>query len=274
VATGLSGAAITGQTGAGKTRIVTASTGTGDGTLRLNLTDTSGIVDAAANQLSAPFTGWMYTIDKTAPTVVSIAPAGSTPTNATSVAWTVTFSEAVSGVATANFSLAATGPSGASITGITGVGKTRTVTASTGTGNGTLRLDLSNTSGIADNAANALSATFTGSAYTIDKTAPTVASITRADPNPTNATSVDWTVTFSEAVTGVATSNFTLSGTSAGTASITGVTGGGTTWTVTASTGTPPGTLGLDLTDTSGVVDLAGNGLSNTLSGETYDIGT
>jgi hypothetical protein len=205
--------------------------------------------------------------------VTSIVLAAANPTKASSVSWTVRFSESVTGVAKANFSLAATGPSGASITGLSGSGNTRTVTASTGSGDGGLRLNLSDTSGIIDAAANQLSATFTGQAYTIDKTAPTVVSITRADPSPTNAASVSWTVTFSEAVTGVGTSNFSLSGSGAGSASITGITGTGATRTVSASTGLP-GTLGLDLTDPSGIGDAAGNALSNTFTGEQYLITT
>src|SRR4029079_1658789 len=124
---------ITGVTGSGTTRTVTASTGTGDGDLGLNLSDTSGIIDAAANRMPATFPGSAYTIDKTAPTVVSIVRSSSNPTKAGSVTWTVAFDETVTGVTPANFSLLATGLSGAAITGQTGAGKTRIVTASTGT---------------------------------------------------------------------------------------------------------------------------------------------
>ncbi|MFN7117489.1 MAG: Calx-beta domain-containing protein, partial [Saprospiraceae bacterium] len=104
--------------------------------------------------------------------------------------------------------------------------------------------------------------------------ATTVVSIVRADPNPTNAASVDWTVTFSSPMTGVSASNFTLvPGGSVAGATITNVMGSGTTWTVTASTGTGDGTLGLNMTNSTGATDAAGNGPTNlTFVGEVYDI--
>jgi Bacterial Ig-like domain len=116
-----------------------------------------------------------------------------------------------------------------------------------------------------------LSGTFSGDSYTVDKTAPNVSSIVRADANPTSAANLSWTVTFDEPVTGVASPNFSLSGSGASGTSITGVTGLDSTWTVTASTGSA-GTLGLDLTDPSGIQDYAGNASSGTLTGEAYDI--
>ena len=49
---------------------MTASTGTGDGTLGLNLTSVGSIKDLANNALTGlPFTGQVYTIDKTLPAV-------------------------------------------------------------------------------------------------------------------------------------------------------------------------------------------------------------
>jgi FtsP/CotA-like multicopper oxidase with cupredoxin domain len=99
----------------------------------------------------------------------------------------------------------------------------------------------------------------------IDKTAPTVVSIDRADANPTSATSVNFTVTFSENVSGVAGANFSLvQGGGLTGAAITSVSGTGTTRTVTVSTGSGGGTLGLNLTSPTGITDIAGNTLSST----------
>jgi hypothetical protein len=67
--------------------------------------------------------------DTTPPYVVSINRVGASPTNAATVDWTVTFSETVTGVDATDFSLARTGVSGGSVTGVTGSGATRTVTA-------------------------------------------------------------------------------------------------------------------------------------------------
>src|SRR5262249_57769823 len=104
-----------------------------------------------------------YIIDKTAPGVQSIALGGGSPTNAASVQYTVTFSESVTNVDAADFSLTATGVSGASLTQVTGSGSVYTVTVGTGTGDGTLRLDVKTTATVQDLAGNTLPATgFTG----------------------------------------------------------------------------------------------------------------
>ena len=48
---------------------VTASTGTGNGSLGLNLVNYTGLTHNITN---APFTGQVYTVDKTAPTVTNV----------------------------------------------------------------------------------------------------------------------------------------------------------------------------------------------------------
>src|SRR5438067_35306 len=79
-------------------------------------------------------------IDATAPTISSITLVSTSPTNAASVQFTVTYSESVTGVSSSSFALTST-VTGASITGVTGSGTTYTVTVNTGSGSGTLRLD-------------------------------------------------------------------------------------------------------------------------------------
>jgi hypothetical protein len=358
---GVSGASVTGVSGSGAVYTVTVSTGTGNGTLRLDIPNTATITDLAGNALSGlPFTGGqVYTVDKTAPgvTMTSSAPnptnsapipvtvtfsepvtgftagdiavsngsvsnfagggasytfdltpaanglvtatiaanvavdaagngntaasfsrtydtiapgvasitrADPNPTSAASVTFVVTFTEAVTGVGVADFALTVTGISGASVTGVSGSGAVYTVTVSTGTGDGTLRLDIPNTATITDLAGNALSGLpFTGGqVYTVDKTAPGVTAITRADPNPTNSASVTFVVTFTEAVTGVGVADFALTVTGISGASVTGVSGSGAIYTVTVSTGTGNGTLRLDIPNTATITDLAGNALS------------
>ena len=77
-------------------------------------------------------------IDTTAPTVPRSCPR---PLTGLVGHPTVTFSEAVTGVAAGNFSLTTTGVSGAPAATITGSGATRTVVFNTGSGDGTIRLD-------------------------------------------------------------------------------------------------------------------------------------
>ena len=87
--TGLGGSpAITGVTGTGDTYTVTASTGTGNGTLGLNLVDNDSISDGAGNPLggtgagNGSFTGQVYTIDRSAPSVtINQAATQTDPTN-------------------------------------------------------------------------------------------------------------------------------------------------------------------------------------------------
>ena len=281
VGTGTAGASVTGVSGGGDTYGVEATTGA-DGTLRLDLVDDDTIVDGAGNRLSGSgagngnFTGEAYDVDRTAPSVSSIVRAGANPTNAGPLAWTVTFSEPVSGVSVGNFALttASTGGSAPTVSSAISGGApatTWTVTASTsgttGQNSGSIRLDLTSAGSIQDAATNALAGTATGQAYTYDTTAPSVSSIVRADPNPTSAATVSWTVTFNEGVTGVGVADFALAATGPTGTSVTGVSGGPTVFTVTASTGTGTGTLGLNLVDDDSVRDGVGNALGGAGTG-------
>lgn len=184
---GVSGATITSVAGGGTTWTVTANTGSGSGTLGLNLVDNDTILDPTGNSLGGTglgngnYTGEVYTIDKTNPQVSSINRADPNPTYASSVSWTVLFSESVTGVGIADFTLAASGLSGASITSVTGSGDTWTVTASTGIGAGTLGLNLVDDDSIIDSTSNPLggagagNGNFTGQVYTITLAPPLAA---------------------------------------------------------------------------------------------------
>ncbi len=165
---------------------MTVSTGSGDGTLGLNLVDDDSITDGVGNKLGGTgtgngnFTGQVYTIDKTPPTVSSINLADANPTNASTVHFTVTFSESVSGVDSSDFTLAASGVSGASISNVSGSGSSYTVTVSSGSGDGTLGLNLVDDDSITDGVGNKLGGTgtgngnFTGQVYTINKSGSSV----------------------------------------------------------------------------------------------------
>jgi hypothetical protein len=79
------------------------------------------------------------------------------------VEFLVTFSEAVTGVDAADLNLTMTGSvSGALISSVSGAGRTYTVTVSTGSGAGTLRLDVTDNDSIADTASNRLGGTGAG----------------------------------------------------------------------------------------------------------------
>ena len=136
----------------------------------------------------------------TPPSVLRIDRAGSSPTNAASVPWDVVFDRAVTGVGAADFALAEGGGlSGSSIGSVSGTGASYTVTAATGTGDGTLGLDLVDDDSIADGAGNKLGGTgagngsFTGQAYTVDKAAPTVSGTAVTLPEDAAYSAGTWT---------------------------------------------------------------------------------
>ncbi|MCX6035825.1 MAG: right-handed parallel beta-helix repeat-containing protein [Chloroflexi bacterium] len=109
--------------------------------------------------------------------------------------------------------------------------------------------------------------------WTLDSFSPNVASIVRANPNPTDAASVDFIVIFSDAVTDVDGSDFTIIGTTFG-PSVTGVSGGPIIYTVNVNTGTGSGDLRLDVPISASITSLAGHllaGLPYT-GGDTYII--
>ncbi|HTL24277.1 MAG TPA: hypothetical protein VL281_09630 [Mycobacteriales bacterium] len=256
----------------------------GSHTFQVQAVDKTGRTSAIAS--------YAWVIDRTAPTVSSILRADPSPTNATLLHWTVTFSEPVKNVATTNFTPLVTSGLGGSAPTVTSAApsgsapsSTWTVTASTAgttaSNNGSIALDLTGKGTIQDAAGNGLSATVpvSGQAYAFDRTAPTTSAvtITRNTATPTNATSVSWTVTFGEPMSGGAAANFSLAATGlSGTPAITAVSGSGATRTVTASTGTGTpsgsGTLQLKLSSATGITDLAGNGLTGALpvNGATY----
>ncbi len=292
--TGLTSPSVSAVSGSGATYTVTASTGSGSGTLGLDVVDNDSIKDSVGNPLGGAgsgngnATGPTYTVDRTPPLVSSINRADASPTNAGSVQWTVMFSKPVTGVDSTDFALVKGGLGGSpAITGVTGSGPgPYTLTASTGTGSGMLGLNLVDNDSIQDGVGNKLggagngNGNFTGQVYSIDRTAPTVVSINRADPSPTNAANVHWTVTFSEPVTGVVPSgsNFSLVASNVtGSPAIAAATGSGASYAVTASTGTstsgPNGTLQLKATSAGGIVDAAGNALTGLpVTGQSYTI--
>lgn len=189
-----------------------------------------------------------------APVVLSIArltPAGAS-TNAASVTWHVTFSEHVNNVETGDFTLVDVGGSisGESVTGVSAASGTAIdVTASTGSGEGTLRLDLlAAMATITDDEGKSLAADFTGGeTYTIDRTPP-VAGLGPPSVSVTMSGPVSYIVTYTGADSvSLAPGDVTLNrtGTADGTVAVSG--SGASTRTVTISSITGDGTLGISL---------------------------
>ena len=181
------------------------------------------IQDASGNKAQS-FTRWYLvtgstitgTVDTTAPRVASIVrqTPTSSPTNADSLTWRVTFSEAVSNVDAADFVVSGTTATVTAVAAVSGVTGAYDVTASGGNLAGvsaTVGLAIATSHNIQDGASNALSNTVpTGTndnSYVVDNTAPTV---TISDVPATSDAPFTATFTFPEAVTGFAVGDITL----------------------------------------------------------------
>jgi len=211
--------------------VVTVNTGTGSGTLGLNMTNSTGVTDSGGAGLSnLPVTGEVYTIDKDAPdTTITSNPVN--PTNSTSATFTFTGNDG-SGVGVAGFECKLDGGSFAACT---------SPQSYTGLADGqhTFQVRAIDTLGNADQTP----ATYM---WTVDTTAPTV-TINQAagQADPTSSSPINFTVVFSEAVTGFANADVSLSGTAGATTSaVTEIApNNGTTYNVAVSGMSTPGTV-------------------------------
>ena len=228
-------------------------------------------VDSAGHADPTPETA-LFTVEATDPAVASIRRVHASPTNRASVDFSVRFIEAVTGVDADAFTLAADGLTGAAISAVTGSGDTYVVTVATGSGNGSLRLDVRDDTAISDASDHPLAGGYSsGETYTVVRTGPFVENIVYTIDNST----LLFTVTFSAAVSGVDESDFALSANRID-ATITDVSGGEASYTVTV-TWSGVGTLALALVDDDSITDQAGNPLggegagNGNTNGPTFD---
>ncbi len=275
LSTNISDASISAVSGSGTNYLVTINAGTTSGTLQLNLIDNDSIL-GLSNPLggqgltNGDFTSAApYALDKAPPFITAITRINSAQTSASSVDYSVSFSEPVIGVAGSAFAIYSSAPSGAFISNVSGSESNYIVTVNTGNGDTTLRLDSLSDGSIRDAAGNLLAGNFvSGEIYTVVKNIPSVTSITRVNPALTNSASVDFIVTFSEAVNGVDVSDFFLNASGITGAYISAVTNSNPFYVVTVNTGIGDGTLRLDLIDDDSVtnsfgISLGGAGLGN-----------
>jgi gliding motility-associated-like protein len=139
-----------------------------------NLSNVAQYLTTAATNNPANITtrATLSSIERTTPSVT---------VNTSSVVYSVNFSPTISGLSASNFSVSSTGITGASVTSVTGNANTYSVTVNTGNGDGSLTLNLANASGISPLLTNTLP--FAGQSYTIDKTEPTLTSVTISSNN-------------------------------------------------------------------------------------------
>ena len=218
-----------------------------------------------------------FELDNSVPAVSSIKRQLPTNelTNADSVTWRLTFSEAVQNVDGEDFQIIGT-TAGLTVTSAENSLTIYEVNASDGdlaNLTGTVTLSLANGRNIVDLAGNALDNTNDPSpnenSFELDNSVPAVASIKRQVPldERTDADRLVWRVAFTEAVQNVDAANFTLSGSTAD-LTATAVNTSETIWDVQASDGDLMdlnGTVALSLVSEHNITDFAGNPLNTTI---------
>ncbi|UOQ96461.1 Ig-like domain-containing protein [Hymenobacter sp. 5317J-9] len=231
---------------------VTVAAVAGSGTLRLDLnTSGTGITDVPGNPIGGGYqAGQVYTIDQTGPTV-AITSTASSPTSASPIPVTVTFTESVTG-----FSAAGVTVTNGALSGFSGSGTTYTFNV-TPTAGGLVTVNVP-ANGAQDAAGNGNAAAPQFS-ITYNVPAVTVLSVTRLTPSPTATAQVSYQVTFSGSVTGLSSSNFSVTSSGLSGASVASVSGSGTTYTVVVNTGIGDGTLRLNVSSTVGISPTASN---------------
>ncbi|MDQ2106574.1 DUF4347 domain-containing protein, partial [Azospirillum isscasi] len=156
----------------------------GDTTTESDETFTVTLSNASNATLgTATATGTISNDEISYPSVSSInrATPSASITNASTVTYQVTFNQSVTGVGTNDFTLTTSGLTGASVSSVSGSGSIYTVTVATGSGDGTLRLDVTDDDSILNGTSVALGGSgasngnyTSGQTYTIDKTVPSL----------------------------------------------------------------------------------------------------
>ena len=245
--------------------------GAATGTLVNTATVTSATTDPVPANNSATDTDTI--IARPSTSVVSLNRASGNPRNAPTATWMITFATPISGLTAANFAAINGGLGGAIVVSppTEAVGPPSAswnVTVSTGTGSGTLGLNLVNDDGMSHSIGNL---PFVGQTFTIDRIAPTVV-ITMNDTALKIGDSSLVTFSFSEAVTGfdnsdltIPNGNLTAVSSSNGDVTFTG------TYTPNANVEAPVNVIALNM---SGVADLAGNTGVGTSNSPNFGIDT
>ncbi|MBP1207872.1 hypothetical protein JOD97_005958 [Duganella sp. 1411] len=225
--------------------------------------------DAAGNNGAHDFT--ITVVD--APGVTSIVRAAAAPgtvaASATSVSYTVTFSQSVTGVDASDFTLTASGTAAGTIQSVSGSGDTYTVTVNGISGDGTLRLDLNaSATGIQNGSAVAIVGGHTsGQVYTLDHTTPAAPSAPAMTAGSDSGISASDAITSdtTPTLTGTAEANATVKLYDTGGVTLLGTTtaDGGGNWSITSSTLTDGShTLTARVTDAAGNTSAAGTALT------------
>jgi hypothetical protein len=249
----------------------TAGSGSNESLSHPSATDKEAILVVKRVSGSGTFT-LTSTADTVDPDAITITPATTGPTTATSIAFTVVFSETVS-----NFNNAADlviSHSGTAHTGVSfgGSGDTYTVTVTGITGTGTFTLAVNTGSDVQDTAGNSMDTSVTSSAVTIDNTAPSITPLGFPFPSITNTGPVSYSVFYIGADSITLNSGHITLNTTGDASGDVSVTGSGVSFrTVTISNITGDGTIGISIAAGT-ATDTAGNSAASAGPSPTFTV--
>lgn len=207
---------FTGSTAGGTLTSTVSSTGTNTYNVAVSGMTSYGNVVASINanavadrvgnpNIASTSTDNTIIYDASFPTVTSINRLNSSPTNATTVEYEIKFSQDVTGVDASDFSLIASGGTGAAIGNLTATDRQNYILqVNTGSGDGTIGLNLADDDSIKNILNVPLGGTgngtgdFAGQVYSTDKTAPTASLNRVADIATAGGTSQTFTIAFSD----------------------------------------------------------------------------
>lgn len=242
--------------GAGATtRTISISSVTGNGSLGISVSANTSS-DNAGNTNIASAASTIFTVDNIAPTLSVSAPSTSLSKSGP-VDYTVTYANAAAvTLIPANITLTKTGSANGSVT-VSGSGSTtRTISVESLTGTGTIAITIAAATA-SDAASNLAIASGLSTAFTVDNTAPTL-SISAPSLPALSSGSIFYTVSYSGSNSiSLAPADVSLNkqGTADG---VVAVTGSGTTRTVTISSVTGNGRIGINIAAAT-ASDSAGN---------------
>ncbi|NMC53307.1 MAG: sortase, partial [Chloroflexi bacterium] len=222
------------------TATLTPATNTSDAANIITLNN-SGVQNAVGNAGSGSTASNNYAVDTIRPTASIVVSDTSLAAGETS-AVTFTFSEAVSGLSTADLTVGSGSLSEPSSSD-GGITWTATLTPAADTSNATNVITL-DTSGVTDMAGNAGSGTTISNTYAVNTVSPSV-TVEQAvgQSDPVNTSPILFTATFSEAVTGFSAEDVSFAGSTATGTLAASISGSGPAYTVSVSGMTGPGTV-------------------------------
>ncbi|NHN70702.1 DUF4347 domain-containing protein [Pseudomonas fluorescens] len=268
VQNGTIGTLTSGDGGVTWTGTLTAASNITDTTNLITLNNT-GVSDLAGNAGVGTTDSNNYAVNDTVLPTASIVVSDTALRAGETSLVTITFSEAVTGLTTADLTVA-----NGTLTGLSsadgGITWTATLTPDASVTDTSNLVTLDNT-GVADLSGNAGTGTTNSNNYAIDTARPTATIVVTDTALSVGETSLV-TITFSEAVTGFTTADLTVAN-----GTITGLSSsdGGITWTATL---TPSSSISdatnLVVLANTGVLDLAGNAGTGTTSSNNYAVDT